>query len=461
MDIVTRFAPSPTGMLHIGGARTAYFNWLFARRHGGKFHLRIEDTDRKRSTPEAVTAILESLQWLGLDWDGETIFQFARAARHAEMAHAMVAAGTAYRDFTSPEEGEALKEAARKDGSGRVVWPWRDRIAEDAQGPCVIRLKAPLTGAMTIEDKVQGPVTVQCETLDDLVLLRSDGTPTYMLSVVVDDHDMGVTHVIRGDDHLTNAFRQRAIYEAMGWEVPVFAHVPLIHGQDGAKLSKRHGALGTDAYRDMGFLPEALANYLLRLGWAHGDEEIIPRERAVEVFDLEGIGRAAPRLDLDKLAHVNAHYLRAKPAEELARLVEPFLSGRPDDAGRKLLVRAMPMLAPRAKTLIELAKEAGFLLAQRPILLDDKAAETLAGAEPGILGDLADSLKSAPDFSTEGIESAIRSLADAKGLKLGKVAPPLRAAVCGSLASPPIFEVCALLGRDETLARLEDAGVKG
>ncbi len=461
MTVVTRFAPSPTGFLHIGGARTALFSWLFARRHGGKFLLRIEDTDRARSTEAAVAAILDGLSWLGLHWDGEAVSQFARRERHAEVANAMLAAGQAYHCYCSPEELTALREAQKAAGQPtRYDGRWRDRPASEAPAGVkpVVRMKAPQEGETVIEDRVQGSVRVRNDQLDDMILLRADGTPTYMLSVVVDDHDMGVTHIIRGDDHLTNAFRQAQIYKAMGWTIPEFAHIPLIHGPDGAKLSKRHGALGAEAYRDLGYLPEALRNYLLRLSWAHGDDEIISDAQAIEWFGLEGIGRSAARFDFAKLDSLNAHYLRQADDARLAELIRPHLE---KTAGRvltpaelDLLTRAMPGLKMRAKTVVELAASAGFYVATRPLALEAKAAALLDDAARQRLAGLAALLERQETWTAPEIEAAARGFAEEAGCKLGQVAQPLRAALTGSTVSPPIFEVAELLGKTEALLRV-------
>ncbi|KZE08547.1 MULTISPECIES: glutamate--tRNA ligase [Sphingomonas] len=464
--VVTRFAPSPTGFLHIGGARTALFNWLYARRHGGRFLLRIEDTDRVRSTEPAIEAILDGIRWLGLDWDGDAVFQFARADRHAAVAHQLLDAGRAYRCYATPEELTALREEQRAAGKPiRYDGRWRDRAPEDAPegAPFVIRLKAPKEGAVTIADQVQGDVTVANAELDDFVLLRSDGTPTYMLAVVVDDHDMGVTHIIRGDDHLNNAFRQLALIRAMdavegGWPDPVYAHVPLIHGADGAKLSKRHGALGVDAYRDeLGVLPEALNNYLLRLGWGHGDEEIISRERATEVFDLSGVGRSPSRFDTKKLMNLNGHYIREADDARLTDLVAQRL---PDGIDRDLLQRAMPVLKVRAADLNELAANAAFFFRSRPLAMDESATALLTPDARAILTQLHAKLDALAAWDTETIEAAVREVAEAAGLKLGAAAQPLRAALTGSRTSPGIFDVLALLGRTESLGRIEDQMAK-
>ncbi|WP_439532457.1 glutamate--tRNA ligase [Polymorphobacter sp.] len=467
-QVVTRFAPSPTGFLHIGGARTALFNYLFARHHGGKFLLRIEDTDRARSTEPAIAAILDGLSWLGLDADGEIVYQFARAARHAEVAHQLLAAGHAYRCYATAEELDEMREKARAEKRPmRYDGRWRDRTDGPADQPHVIRLKAPQTGEVTIDDKVQGPVTVANAELDDMVLLRSDGTPTYMLAVVVDDHDMGVTHVIRGDDHLNNAFRQLALIRAMdavegNWPEPVYAHIPLIHGADGAKLSKRHGALGVDAYRDeMGVLPEALENYLLRLGWGHGDDEFISREQAIDWFTLEAVGRSPSRFDQKKLESVNGHYLRATDDARLVSLVGPrieVLLERPlTDQDRDLLHRSMPELKKRASDLNGLASSALFYLRSRPIPMDDAAKKLLASAPSGLLARARAVLADVSPWQAAGLEQAARGLADAEALKLGQIAQPLRAALTGAAQSPGLFEVMETLGRQESLDRFDDA----
>src|SRR5258706_84206 len=465
MTVVTRFAPSPTGDLHIGGARTALFNWLFSRHHGGTFLLRIEDTDRKRSTPQAVVAILGGLRWLELGWDGEVVYQFARAKRHAAVAHELVAQGRAYRCYTTPEEMETARKAARAAGQharsdGR--WGSREPGPAQADAPFVIRLKAPTAGATTIEDLVQGTVTTENAQLDDMILLRSDGTPTYMHSVVVDDHDMAITHVIRGDDHLTNAFRQRQLYDACGWAAPRFAHIPLIHGPDGAKLSKRHGAQAVEEYRDMGYLPEAMRNYLMRLSWAHGDDEIISTEQAIAWFDLDAVGRSAARFDFTKLQSLNGHYLRQRDDRDLAGLIAPRLEaalGRtlsPAETDR--LAPAMATLKGRAKTLVELADAAKFYVATRPLPLDTKATGLLAGEAGATLRALGPVIAGVADWTGPALEAAVRDFATASGFKLGDVAQPLRAALTGSLVSPPIFDVMATLGRDETLGRIADQG---
>ena len=462
MSVIVRFAPSPTGFLHIGGARTALFNWLFAKHNGGKFLLRIEDTDRARSTKEAVDAIIDGLSWLGLGWDDDVVFQSARLARHAEVARQLLAEGKAYHCYCTPAELEAMRAKARAEGrSVRYDGTWRDRDPKEAPPgiPPVIRLKAPQDGETVIVDRVQGRVVVANAQLDDLIILRADGTPTYNHSVVVDDHDMAITHVIRGDDHFNNAFRQTQIYRALGWAVPEFAHVPLIHGPDGAKLSKRHGALGVDAYRDMGYLPEALRNYLLRLGWSHGDAEIISTSQAIAWFDLDAVGRAPARFDFAKLANLNGHYLRETADATLAALVRPFieraLEHPLDAAATKRLEAAMPGLKPRAKTLAELADIAHFYVASRPIPIDEKAKALLAPVKE-MLRDLATQLDGIA-WDATALEAAVRAYAEPRGLKLGAAAQPLRAALTGSTASPPIFEVMEVLGRDESIARLADA----
>jgi glutamyl-tRNA synthetase len=461
--VVTRFAPSPTGFLHIGGARTALFNWLYARRHGGRFLLRIEDTDKARSTQPAIEAILEGMRWLGLDWDGHEYYQSQFALRHAEVAHEMLARGHAYRCWTTQEELAVQRAAAQAERRPfRTDSRWRDSAPDAAtpDAPYVIRLKAPREGETVIEDRVQGRVTVQNAELDDFVLLRSDGTPTYMLAVVVDDHDMGVTHVIRGDDHLNNAFRQLAIVKAMGWPEPVYAHVPLIHGQDGAKMSKRHGATGVMDYDELGFLPEAVANYLLRLGWGHGDEEIISRERATELFDLDGVGRSPSRFDMKKLENLNGHYIREASDGRLAGLVAARIGrliGRSLDTNEiVLLTSAMAELKPRAKTLNELAEGAAFLFKSRPLDMDEKASALLGGSAADLLARVHRRLLSLPEWTAERIEQAVREVAEAEGVKLGQVAQPLRAALTGRATSPGIFDVLVQLGREESLGRIQD-----
>jgi glutamyl-tRNA synthetase len=465
--VVTRFAPSPTGFLHIGGARTALFNCLYAKHTGGRMLLRIEDTDRERSTDAAVAAILDGLSWLGLDWDGEPISQFARATRHREVAEELVARGEAYRAWDTPEELAAMREKAKAEGRfARYEGVWRDRDPTEAPAGAapVIRIKAPRDGETVIEDRVQGRVAFPNKDLDDFIILRSDGTPTYMHAVVVDDHDMGVTHVIRGDDHLTNAGRQTIIYRAMGWPTPQWAHIPLIHGPDGSKLSKRHGALGVEAYRAMGYLPEALRNYLARLGWAHGDDEIFSSEQAAEWFDLDAVGKGPSRFDFAKLQSLNGHYIRASGDAELLRRLEailPEIEGGPAFAAkldiglRPRLLALMPALKERAKTLVELFQSAAFLAAERPIRLDEKAAALLDDEARARLGRLLEALSTTPWTETE-LEAAVRAFAEAEGVKLGQIAQPLRAALTGSASSPPIFDVLVALGRDESLGRIAD-----
>ncbi len=469
MTVVVRFAPSPTGFLHIGGARTALFNWLFARHHqlhgdGGIFRLRIEDTDRLRSTPEAVAAIIDGLGWLGLAWDGEIVHQFAGAQRHAAVARQLLAAGGAYCCYCTPAELERMRERARAEKrSVRYDGTWRDRDPAEAPPDIApaIRLKAPQEGATTIRDLVQGEVTVANAQLDDLILLRADGTPTYNLSVVVDDHDMGITHVIRGDDHLNNAFRQTQIYRALLWPLPEFAHLPLIHGPDGAKLSKRHGAIGVEAYRELGYLPEALRNYLLRLGWSHGDDEIISTDDAIGWFDIADVGRAAARFDQARLDSINGHYIRQADDARLVALVaerlEKELGRALSQTERERLWKGMPGLKPRAKTIVELAEKARFYVAPRPIQPSGDAAKVLTPQARERLGLLAADLADA-EWRAGALEERLRDFAGANGVKLGAVAQPLRAALTGSLASPGIFEVMEILGREESLGRVADTG---
>jgi glutamyl-tRNA synthetase len=466
--VVTRFAPSPTGMLHIGSARTALFNWLYARHTGGRMLLRIEDTDRARSTEAAVAAILDGLTWLGLDWDGEPVHQFARADRHRTVAETLLSGGNAYRAYDTSDELMQMRAAARASGGfARYDGRWRDRDPAGAPPgiPPTIRIKAPISGDTVIADRVQGRVAFPNADLDDFVILRSDGTPTYMLAVVVDDHDMGVTHVIRGDDHLTNGARQKILYDALGWPVPTMAHIPLIHGPDGAKLSKRHGALGVDAYRAMGYLPAALRNYLVRLGWSHGDDEIMSSEQMSEWFDLDGIGRAAARFDVAKLESVNAHYLRqmsdaglfAALVAELPHLADgPAFADRLDAERGERLRTAMPLLKERAKTLTELMNQARFIVAGRPLPLDAAASALLDADTRTALGRLRSVLETVSDWSPQVLETAVKGFAAGAGLKLGTVAQPLRAALTGTTTSPGIFDVLAILGRDESLARIAD-----
>jgi glutamyl-tRNA synthetase len=467
-SVVTRFAPSPTGFLHIGGARTALFNWLYARKRGGKMLLRIEDTDRERSTEPAIAAILDGLKWLGLDWDGEVIYQFSRAARHREVAEQLLANGKAYRCYATPEELTAMRERARAEGRTRLYdGLWRDRDAAEAPAGMkpTIRLRAPQTGETVIEDQVQGRVVWQNENLDDLVLLRGDGNPTYMLAVVVDDHDMGVTHIIRGDDHLINAARQKQIYDALGWEIPSMSHIPLIHGPDGSKLSKRHGALGVDAYRAMGYLPAALRNYLVRLGWSHGDQEIFSTEEMIAAFDLSGVGRSAARFDFAKLESLNGHYIRQSDDPSLVTMFEGVLDYVPggsdlkaklNDTTRAQLLQAMPSLKERAKTLIELIDGSYFIFADRPLEIEPKAAALLTPENRELIGRLRLALEAVTPWTSETTEAAMRAFAEANGLKFGAVAQPLRAALTGRTTSPGIFDVLAVLGKQECLARLGD-----
>jgi glutamyl-tRNA synthetase len=466
--VITRFAPSPTGFLHIGGARTALFNWLYARHTGGKYLLRIEDTDRERSTEAAIRAIIDGLKWLELDWDGEVVFQSKREARHREVVEAMLARGNAYRCYLTADELAGMRAKAEAEKKPLTVRsPWRDRDPGTAPAGLkpAIRLKSPQSGTTVIADHVQGEVSFANENLDDLIILRSDGTPTYNLAVVVDDHDMGVTHVIRGVDHLTNAARQTQIYLAMGWEVPAFAHVPLIHGPDGAKLSKRHGALGVEAYRAMGYLPAALRNYLVRLGWSHGNDEIFSSEDMVRWFDLGGIGRSAARFDFAKLEDLNGYYIRQTDDADLLsriRATLPEMDGGPalaegfTRAGWDKLRRAIPSLKQRAKTLKELAEGAAYITAVRPLALDDKARALLDKDGKAVLASLVPGLEAVDAWEAVPLEAAVRSFAETRGLKLGKVAQPMRAALTGRAVSPPVFDVMAVLGRDESLARLKD-----
>ena len=461
-EVVTRFAPSPTGFLHIGSARTALFNWLFARHHGGKFLLRVEDTDRKRYTPEAVDTIFASMKWLGLDWDGEAVSQFEGAARHSEVAMQMVEKGTAYRCFSTQDEIAAFREEAKANGTSTLFQsPWRDTPPTDHPDlPFVIRLKAPQTGETSVDDAVQGSVTWKNETLDDMILLRSDGTPTYMLAVVVDDHDMGVTHVIRGDDHLTNAARQKLIYQGMNWEVPIFAHIPLIHGEDGKKLSKRHGAVGVEEYRDMGYPPEAMRNYLARLGWSHGDDEFFTTDQAVEWFSLDGIGKSAARFDFKKLGNLTQQHFKETDDAILTDVFCEFLATHNDvsvsDDKKEILRNAMPLLKERAKTYLELSESAHFALSERPFEPDEKASTFLNSVSIGILKKLTSRLQQVT-WSHEEIETELREFAQDQDLKLGQVMQPLRAALTGRTVSPSVFNVMEILGRPETVARLEDA----
>jgi glutamyl-tRNA synthetase len=462
-QVVTRFAPSPTGYLHIGGGRTALFNWLYARGRGGKFLLRIEDTDRERSTPEATAAILKGLTWLGLDWDGDVVSQFERKERHAEVAHEMLARGTAYKCFSTPEEIAAFRADAEAKGASYAVFqsPWRDADpATHPDAPYAIRMKAPRTGETEIHDEVQGIVTIKNETLDDMIVLRSDNTPTYMLAVVVDDHDMGVTHVIRGDDHLNNAARQQMVYTAMGWTVPVWAHIPLIHGPDGKKLSKRHGATGVEEYQAMGYPAAGMRNYLTRLGWAHGDAEIFTTAEAMQMFDLKGIGRAPARLDFKKLENTCGHHMAMTPDAALLHELDGFLqaAGRPalTDAQRDRLSRGLYCIKDRAKTFPELLEKAQFAMASRPVVADEAAAKALDTVSRGILKSLTPRLQNA-SWTKEGLESILNGAAAENGIGFGKLAAPLRAALAGRTATPSVFDMMLVIGRDETIARLTDA----
>lgn len=467
MTVVTRFAPSPTGFLHIGGARTALYNWLYAKHTGGKFLLRIEDTDRERSTPEAVEAIFDGLNWLGLTADEEPTFQFARRDRHAEVANELLASGKAYYCYCSPEELTEMRETARAEGRPmKYDGTWRDRDSSEAPEGIkpVVRLKAPQVGDAVIMDQVQGEVRVANEQLDDYVILRGDGTPTYMLSVVVDDHDMGVTNVIRGDDHLTNAFRQKALYDAMGWDVPTFAHIPLIHGPDGAKLSKRHGALGVDSYRDeMGFLPEAVNNYLLRLGWGHGDDEVISQEQAIEWFDVKDVGKGASRFDFAKLTNLNGIYLRQADDERLVNEISSRVAtiaglDAIDAVQKETLIKGMSGLKERAKTLIELAESSAFYVTDGVASYNEKAQSLIDSAPEGLFAELANSLEALDTWTEESVDASVRATAEKLDLKLGKVAQPLRAVLTGSNSSPGIFEVMIVLGKDQTLKRIRQTG---
>ena len=466
--VVTRFAPSPTGYLHIGGARTALFNWLYARHTGGRMLLRIEDTDRERSTEPAIAAILDGLRWLGLNWDGDVVYQFARAARHREVAEQLLAAGKAYRAYETPEELNEMRAKARAEGRfARYEGKWRDADPKGAPAglPSVVRIKSPSEGDTVVEDRVQGHVVFPNSDLDDFIILRSDGSPTYMHAVVVDDHDMGVTNIIRGDDHLTNAGRQKILYDALGWPVPEMAHIPLIHGPDGAKLSKRHGALGVDAYRAMGYLPEAMRNYLVRLGWSHGDAEIMSTGEMAAWFDLPGINRAPARFDFAKLGSINAHYMRAMSDGALTDLLLANLQHLPggaefgarlDDERRAQLRAAMPLLKDRAKTLVDLIQRAHFLVATRPLALDAAAAALLSADGRKTLADILPVLRAVTEWTAPATEAAVKAHAERINAKLGTLAQPLRAALTGSAASPGIFDVLAVLGREESLARIAD-----
>ncbi|NRB18508.1 MAG: glutamate--tRNA ligase [Rhodobacteraceae bacterium] len=461
-QVVTRFAPSPTGFLHIGGARTALFNWLYARGRGGKFLLRIEDTDRQRSSPEATAAILQGMAWLGLDHDGEVISQFDGAARHAEVANQLLAEGKAYKCFASQEEIAAFRDQAKTDGKSTLYRsPWRDAdAATHPDAPYVIRIKAPQRGVTIIEDQVQGDVTIGNDQLDDMILLRSDGTPVYMLAVVVDDHDMGVTHVIRGDDHLNNAARQMTIYQAMGWQVPVWSHIPLIHGPDGKKLSKRHGALGAQEYQAMGYSAGGMRNYLTRLGWSHGDDEFFTDAQALDWFDLDGIGKSPARFDTKKLENLSGQHIAISGDAALRHEIQQYLAAAKQpaltDAQSAALEKAMYCLKERAKTFPNLLEKAEFALASRPIQPDQKAAKALAAVSDGILGELTPQLQNV-SWTRDDLEELLNEFAEAHDTKFGKLAGPLRAALAGRAVTPSVFDMMSILGRDETMARLNDA----
>ncbi|MEM8656098.1 MAG: glutamate--tRNA ligase [Pseudomonadota bacterium] len=460
--VVTRFAPSPTGFLHIGGARTALFNWLYARGRGGKFLLRIEDTDRARSTPEATQAILDGMAWLGLDHDGEVISQFARADRHAEVANQLLAAGKAYKCFSSQDDIAAFRETARAEGKSTLFRsPWRDADpATHPDTPFVVRIKAPQDGSTIIKDEVQGDVTIRNDQLDDMVLLRADGTPVYMLAVVVDDHDMGVTHVIRGDDHLNNAARQMMIYDAMGWDMPVWAHIPLIHGPDGKKLSKRHGALGAQEYQVMGYPAAGMRNYLARLGWSHGDDEFFTDEQALEWFDLNGIGKSPARFDVKKLENLSGQHIAQTQDAALQHEIERYLAAagiEPLKQSQKDgLLAALPFVKERAKTLPELLEKAHFILTERPVTPDEKSSKALDTVSRSILSQLTPHLRTVT-WSRDSLEAVLNEFAAAQDTKFGKLAGPLRAALAGRAVTPSVFDIMLVLGREESLARLEDA----
>ena len=462
-EIITRFAPSPTGFLHIGGARTALFNWLIAKNLNGKFLLRIEDTDRKRSTQEAVDAIITGLQWLGIDWDGEVYSQFERRQRHNTVADELLAKGMAYRCYCTPEELNKMRETARAKGSSRLYnGLWRDKDKSMAPGDIspVIRLKAPLIGETTIEDAIQGSVTVSNETLDDMILLRADGTPTYMLAVVVDDHDMNISHVVRGDDHLTNTFRQIQIYKAMDWSLPIFAHMPLLHGQDGSKLSKRHDALGVDAYRDMGFLPEAVNNYLMRLGWSHGDDEIITQEDAISWFNITNIGKSASRFDIAKLNNLNGHYMKKCDNDRLVLLMLPeilkLLETKLTPQIESRLKEGVSDLKFKVSTVIEAIDKSLVYCVKRPLIYDSKALKVLDGNGREIIKKVRANLVNLEHWTVEKLTESIHEFAEKSNTGLGKIAQPLRSALCGSMPATGIFEVMRILGKEETLGRLDD-----
>lgn len=465
MSVVTRFPPSPTGLMHVGNARTALFNWLYARHNKGKFVVRIEDTDRKRHSQEAVAAIMDALEWLGLDFDGEVTSQFSRLDRHTEVANEMIANGQAYYCYCSPEELSEMREAARAEGKKTFYdRRWRDADASSAPEGIkpVVRIKAPIEGVTIINDKVQGEVTVSNDQLDDFIILRSDGTPTYMLSVVVDDHDMGITHILRGDDHLNNTFRQKIIFDAMGWEVPIFAHLPLLHGSDGAKFSKRHGAQSVQEFRDMGYLPEALANYLLRLGWSHGDEEIISRDKAVEWFDLDHIGKAAAKFDFAKLESLNAHYINEANVDELIAQAMPFFKQRhgvePEGQGLERIKMGIEELKSRSKTLLQFVDSAAFYAKSLPLTFDEKAQKNIDGASDVLKEILSTFEAQDGEFDSDFVQNTCKEVAgNLRDGKLGKVAMPLRAVLTGTTVSPSIFHAAAILGKEESCARLQAA----
>ncbi len=460
-QVVTRFAPSPTGDLHIGGARTALFNWLFARGHGGKFLLRIEDTDRARSTPEATQAILDGMNWLGLDWDGEATSQFDAATRHAEVAHEMLASGHAYKCFSTQEEIQAFRDAARTEKRSTLFRsPWRDTDhSNHPNEPFTIRIKAPLSGETVVNDRVQGRVIWQNDQLDDMICLRSDGTPTYMLAVVVDDHDMGVTHVIRGDDHLANAARQTLVYNAMGWDVPVWAHIPLIHGPDGKKMSKRHGATGVKEYQRLGYPAAGMRNYLTRLGWSHGDDEFFTDEQALEWFNLDNIGKSPSRFDTKKLENICGQHMAVADNAALQSELVAFLAAtgqkKLTEPQKNAMVLAMPALKERTKTFHQLIEKAHFILTNRPIEQDEKSTQSLDVVSIGILKELTPHLQTV-SWERDTLETVVADFAATNDIKLGKIAQPLRAALAGRTKTPSVFDMMLVLGRDETLARIGD-----
>ena len=456
MKVVTRFAPSPTGYLHIGGARTALFNWLFARHHDGKYLLRIEDTDKARSTADAIAAIHDALGWLGLGGDQPALSQSAQSSRHAEVAQALIEAGAAYKCFLSDDELTAIRAASKKSGDA-VRSPWRDRCPSEAPDskPFVVRIKMPKDGSTTISDAVQGDVTVQNRVLDDMIIIRADGSPTYMLAVVVDDHDMGITHVIRGDDHLNNAFRQYVVYQGMGWKVPVFAHIPLIHGSDGAKLSKRHGALGVDSYRKMGLLPETMFSYLLRLGWSYGDKDIITRDDAIRLFDLDRIGKSPARFDVDKLRDINAHFIRGMDDSALHDLIKPHINPT-SSAAQQRIIGMLPLLKERAKTHLDIIESLSYLMHDGGVKIQPSAAALLSPESKAILLNLDTALPN-EDWDSDKLKASINAFLAEKNLKMRDVGPLLRAAVTGMTQSPSIVDIMVVLGRSETSTRIRAA----